>query len=104
MMNDHEQIKHINPYNLSFTNLPLAFSLFITKIVKLSKITNMHCVSLNHFLDFILVLNCIRNHPIKNECFCMDILFTTIYLLHKQELNHGNFSEQEIKYGKFCTS
>jgi hypothetical protein len=53
MMHDHDQPKHINPYNLSFTNLPLAFSLFINKVIKLWKITNMHYVSLNNFSDFI---------------------------------------------------
>jgi hypothetical protein len=61
----------------------------------------MHFVSLNHFYDFILVLNSIRNHPTKNECFCMHILFTTIYLLHKQKLNHGNYFEHELNMGNF---
>jgi hypothetical protein len=63
----------------------------------------MPSVSLNHISNFILVLNNIKNHPTKNECFCMHILSTTIYLLHKQKLNHGNFSEKEIKYEQFCT-
>jgi hypothetical protein len=61
----------------------------------------MHSVSLNHFSDYVLVLNSIRNHPIQNECFCIHILFTTIYLLHKQKLNHGNYSEQELNMKKF---
>jgi hypothetical protein len=61
----------------------------------------MHFVSLNHFSGFILVLNNIRNHPTKNECFCMHILFTTIYLLHKQKLNHENYSEQELNMDNF---
>jgi hypothetical protein len=29
------------------------------------------------------------------------ILFTTIYLLHKLKLNHGNYSEQELNMGNF---
>jgi hypothetical protein len=61
----------------------------------------MHSVSLNHFSNFILVLNSMRNHSTKNECFCMYILFTTIYLLHKQKLNDGNYSEQELSMGHF---
>jgi hypothetical protein len=79
-----------------FIDLPLAFSLFINKAIKPWKITNMHSVSLNHFSDYILVLNSIRNRPTQNECFCMHFPFTTIYLLHKQKLNHGNYSEQEL--------
>jgi hypothetical protein len=59
----------------------------------------MHSMSLNHFSNFILFLNSIRNDPTQNECFCMHILFTTIYLLHKQKLNHGNYSEQELNIG-----
>jgi hypothetical protein len=31
----------------------------------------------------------------------MPILFTTIYLLHKQKLNHRNYSEQELNMGNF---
>jgi hypothetical protein len=60
----------------------------------------MHSVSLNHFYDFIPVLNSLRNHPTKNEFF-MPILFTTIYLLHKHKLNHKNYSEQELNMGNF---
>jgi hypothetical protein len=61
----------------------------------------MHSVSLNHFSDYILVPNSIRNHPTQNECFCMPIPFTTIYLLHKQKLNHGNYSEGELNMENF---
>jgi hypothetical protein len=56
----------------------------------------MHSVSLNHFSNFI-----VGNHPTKNECFCMHILFITIYLLHKQKLNHEKYSEQELNMGNF---
>jgi hypothetical protein len=52
------------------------------------------------FSNFILVINNIRNHPTKNECFCVCILFVIIYLLHKQKLNHENYSEQELNMGK----
>jgi hypothetical protein len=31
----------------------------------------------------------------------MHILFTTIYLLHKHKLNHGNYSEQELNMENF---
>jgi hypothetical protein len=31
----------------------------------------------------------------------MHIPFTTIYLLHKQKLNRGNYSEQELNMGNF---
>jgi hypothetical protein len=31
----------------------------------------------------------------------MHILFTTIYLLHKQKLNHGNYFEHELNMGNF---
>jgi hypothetical protein len=61
----------------------------------------MHYVSLNHFSNFILVLNSMSNHPTKNECFCMHILFTTINLLYKQKLNHENYSAHELDMGNF---
>jgi hypothetical protein len=51
--------------------------------------------------DFILVLNIQRKHPTKNEYFCMHILFTTIYLLYKQKLNHENYSALELNMGNF---
>jgi hypothetical protein len=41
------------------------------------------------------ILNSIREHPTKDECFPMHILFTTIYLLHEHKLNPGNYSEKE---------
>jgi hypothetical protein len=58
-------------------------------------------MSLNKFYDFMQVLNSIRKHPNKNECFRMHILFITIYLLHKQKLNHGHYSEQELNMDNF---
>jgi hypothetical protein len=36
--------------------------------------------------------------------FFLHILFTTIYLLHKPKLNHGNYSEQELNMGNFVQS
>jgi hypothetical protein len=38
-------------------------------------------------------------HPTKNEYFPMHILFTLIYLLQEQKLNHKNYSEQELNMG-----
>jgi hypothetical protein len=46
-------------------------------------------------------LNSIRKHPTKDECFPLHILFTTVYLLHKQKLNHENYSKQEIIMSNF---
>jgi hypothetical protein len=57
-------------------------------------------MSLKQLYDFIQVLNSIRKHTTKNECFPMHILFTIIYLLHKQKLNHGNYSVQELSMKK----
>jgi hypothetical protein len=51
--------------------------------------------------DFIQVLNILRKHPIKNENFCIHILFTIIYLLYKQKLNHENYSAQELNMRNF---
>ncbi len=61
----------------------------------------MHYVSLNHFYDFIPVLNSLRNHPTKNEYFPMHILFTIIYLLQKQKLTHRNYSKQKLIMSNF---
>jgi hypothetical protein len=48
------------------------------------------------FFDFMQVLHIRSRHPTKNEYFPMHILFTTIYLLQEQKLNHSNYSKQEI--------
>jgi hypothetical protein len=40
-------------------------------------------------------------HWVKNEYFPMHILFTTIYSLHEQKLNHRQYSIQEINMGNF---
>jgi hypothetical protein len=61
----------------------------------------MHSKSLNNFYDFKQVLISISNHPTKNEYFLMHILFTIIYLLHKQKLNHENYSAQELNMENF---
>jgi hypothetical protein len=58
-------------------------------------------MNLNMFYDFMQVLNIKMKHPTKNEYFSMHILFTTIYLLQTQKLNHRNYSEQEISMGNF---
>jgi hypothetical protein len=49
-------------------------------------------MSPNKLYDFMQVLRSIRKHYIKNEYFPMHILFTSIYLLQEQELNHRNYS------------
>jgi hypothetical protein len=59
---------------------------------------------LNFLSDFMHVLNSIMKHHTKNEYFPMHIIFTTIYLLHEQKLNHNNYSEQENKYDQFFKS
>jgi hypothetical protein len=51
--------------------------------------------------DFIHVLKIKRKHTTKNEYFPMPILFTTIYLLQEQRLNHINYSKQKINMSFF---
>jgi hypothetical protein len=50
-------------------------------------------MSLNKFSDFMQVL--------KSEYFLKHILFTTIYVLQKQILNHRNNFEQKINMSNF---
>jgi hypothetical protein len=40
----------------------------------------MHYVSLNHFYDFIPVLNSLRNHPTKNECFYAYSIYYNLFI------------------------
>jgi hypothetical protein len=56
--------------------------------------------------DFMQVVNVnvTRKHSTKNEHLSRHILFSTIYLLQEQKLNHNNYSEQENKYGQFSIS
>jgi hypothetical protein len=61
----------------------------------------MRFVNLIMPFDSIQVLNILRKHPTKNEYFCMHILFTIIYLLYKQKLNHENYSAQKLNMGIF---
>jgi hypothetical protein len=58
-------------------------------------------MNLNKISDFMQVLNSIRKHPTKDEYFPMHILFTTIYLLQEQKLNHRNYSEWETNMDSF---
>jgi hypothetical protein len=60
----------------------------------------MHLIWFPHFMQ---ILNSIRKHPTKNECFPKHILLTTIYLLQEQILNHRKYFEQEINMRRFCT-
>jgi hypothetical protein len=50
---------------------------------------------------FMQVLNCTRKHSTKNEYFPSHILFTIIYLLPKEILNHRNYFEQKINMINF---
>jgi hypothetical protein len=58
-------------------------------------------MNLKKISDFMQVLNNIRKHPTKDEYFPMHILFTTIYLLREQKLNHRNYSEWETNMDNF---
>jgi hypothetical protein len=51
--------------------------------------------------DFMQVLNIKREHPTNNEYFPMYILFTRIYLLQEQKLNHRNYFEHAINMSNF---
>jgi hypothetical protein len=58
-------------------------------------------MNLNMLSDFMHVININRKHYTKNKYFPKHFLFSTTYLLHKQKLNHGNYSEQDINMGNF---
>jgi hypothetical protein len=51
--------------------------------------------------DFMQVLNSIRKHYTNNKYFYRHILFTKIYLLHEQKLNHRNYSTLELIMSNF---
>jgi hypothetical protein len=51
--------------------------------------------------DFMQVLNSIYKHPTKNEYFPKHILFSTIYLMQEQKLNHNKYFEQDINMRNF---
>jgi hypothetical protein len=50
---------------------------------------------------FMQVLNSIYKHPTKNEYFPKHILFSTIYLMQEQKLNHNKYFEQDINMRNF---
>jgi hypothetical protein len=58
-------------------------------------------MSLTKFSDSMQVLNSIYKHPTKIEHFSMHNLFSTIYLLQDQKLNHRSYSDQELNTGNF---
>jgi hypothetical protein len=64
----------------------------------------MRLVILTWSFDFMQVLYSIRKHPATNEYFPMLIIITTIYSLQEPNLNHGNYSEQELNMGNFVKS
>jgi hypothetical protein len=51
--------------------------------------------------DVLQVLNSIRKHYTRKEYFPKPILFTIIYLLQKEKLNHRNYSSQKINISNF---
>jgi hypothetical protein len=51
--------------------------------------------------DFMQVLNSIRKQPTKNDYFTKHIIFTIIYLLQDQKLNHENYSRQKRNTSNF---
>jgi hypothetical protein len=53
------------------------------------------------FYDFIQGLYSTREFSTKSYYFPMHILFTTIYLLQEQQLNHRNYSKQELSMDFF---
>jgi hypothetical protein len=53
------------------------------------------------FYDFMQVLNSIKEHYTNNEYLYRHILFTMIYSLQEQKLNHRNYSKQEIIMSNF---
>jgi hypothetical protein len=64
----------------------------------------MRFMNLIIFSNFMQGLNSTREFATKNYYFPMHILFTTIYLLQEQQLNHRNYSKQELSMQIFCVS
>jgi hypothetical protein len=54
--------------------------------------------------DFIQDLNIKRRLYTKDDYFSTNMLFTTIYLLQEQKLNHNNYFEQKINMIYFIQS
>jgi hypothetical protein len=50
-------------------------------------------MSLKKFSNFMQVLKSIRKQSTKSEYFLKHILFTIIYVLQIQKLNHRNYPE-----------
>jgi hypothetical protein len=60
----------------------------------------MNLIILSYFMQG---LNSIREFATKNYYFPMHILFTIIYLLQEQKLNHRNYSNQELSMEFFVS-
>jgi hypothetical protein len=56
----------------------------------------MRFVSLTILYYFMQGLTSTREFATKNYYFPMHILFTIIYLLQEQQLNHRNYSKSEL--------
>jgi hypothetical protein len=54
----------------------------------------MRFTSLTRVYDFLQVIHIKRRQSTKNDHLAMYILFTIIYLLQEQKLNHRNYSKQ----------
>jgi hypothetical protein len=61
----------------------------------------MNLIILSYFMQG---LNSTREFATKNYYFPMHILFTIIYLLQEQELNHRIYSKQELIMSIFVHS
>jgi hypothetical protein len=51
--------------------------------------------------DFIQVLHSTMKYPTKIEHFYNHIIFSTIYLLREQKINHNKYFEQERNMSNF---
>jgi hypothetical protein len=56
----------------------------------------MHYIHQILLSDFVQVLNSARKYPTKNKYFSKHSLFSTIYLLQGQELNHRIYSKKKL--------
>jgi hypothetical protein len=61
----------------------------------------MRYINLILLFDFIQVLISKRKHSTQDEYFPSHILFSTIYLLLEEILNHRNYFEREINMINF---
>jgi hypothetical protein len=82
----------ISTLTIYFTNYSLVF-LFINYLTKHKNINNMRYMNLKILFDFIHVLLIKQKHSTRDDYFSKYILFTIIYLVQGQKLNHINYSK-----------